>query len=242
MIFHASRIGRHILILALTLAAIAYAQETGPVTHNPLIAVNTLEGRGITPDEAATLTDVLRTELLNTGKYKVMERTQMEAILKEQGFQQSGACTDQQCMIEMGQLLGAELLVAGSVGKVGKAFSINVRVISIKTSEILSNVSQAYTGPIEDLLTSEMKKVVLKLTAEPAKVKQAGKAAPEQQKPAEDKKQVAQKPGLNGTILAITGGAIVVIGGGTAAYFILNKGKKSGNPEPTPTTSVDLIW
>jgi hypothetical protein len=203
--------------------------------HVPLIAVNNLEGRGVTPDEAATLSDVLRTELLNTGRYKVMERTQMEAILKEQGFQQSGACSDQQCMVEMGQLLGAELLVAGSIGKVGKAYSINVRIISIRTSEIVKNVSHNYSGAIEELLTSEIKKVAIKL-ATPDKDAPAPAAAA----PASGSTPGKKKSSM-GTILIVSGVSLAVVGGGIAAFVLLNN-NTSSTPAATDYATVDLTW
>ncbi len=129
----------------------------------PLVAVNKLQARGISEDEGATLTDVLRSKLMNTGKFQVMERGQMESILKEQAFQQSGACTDQECMVEMGQVLGIKYIIAGSIGQVGKAYSINVRTISVETGEIINSVSHNYTGPIESLLTKEISTVANKL-------------------------------------------------------------------------------
>jgi TolB-like protein len=130
------------------------------------IAVNPLQGHGITDDETAVLSDVLRNELLKTGKFKVMERAEMDDILKEQGFQQTGACTEDACLVQMGQMLGIEQMVAGSVGKVGKAFSITLRLISIQTGEIVRSVAHTYTGPIESLLTSEMSVVAKKLAGE----------------------------------------------------------------------------
>jgi curli biogenesis system outer membrane secretion channel CsgG len=204
-------------------------------THIPLIAVNGLDARGVTADEVATLTDVLRTELLNTGKYKVMERTQMEAILKEQGFQSSGACSDQQCMVEMGQLLGAEQLVAGSIGKVGKAYSINVRIISIRTGEILNNVSHSYSGPIEDLLTTEMKTVAQQLASVQSKPgAQAGNKGAE-------KSTAARKRSPMPVIMTTVGAGVVVIGG-AAAFLMLSK-KSAASSEPVrETTGMLLTW
>ena len=38
----------------------------------------------------------------------------MEQILVEQGFQQSG-CTTNECMVEVGKLIGVEKIVSGSI-------------------------------------------------------------------------------------------------------------------------------
>jgi len=65
------------------------------------IAVLDLEGKGISSIEASVLGDKLRNELILTEKFDVIERGQMQSILKEQGFQQTG-CTSSECAIEAG--------------------------------------------------------------------------------------------------------------------------------------------
>lgn len=83
----------------------------------------------------------------------------MDEILKEQGFQQSGTCIESSCFIEEGQLLGVKNLVTGSVGKVGRTYSITVNLISVRTGEIEKVVSHSYAGSIDNLLTREMEVV-----------------------------------------------------------------------------------
>ena len=46
---------------------------------------------------------MIRTELINTHRFIVIERAQMDSILKEQGLQQTG-CTDQECAVKAGRL------------------------------------------------------------------------------------------------------------------------------------------
>ena len=60
------------------------------------VAVLEFEGRGINQMEAATLTDRMMSELVNTNAVIMVERNQMDEILSEQGFQQSG-CTSSEC-------------------------------------------------------------------------------------------------------------------------------------------------
>jgi len=107
---------------------------------------------GVTSGEAELLSDRLRIDLFNTQKFAVMERNQMSEILKEQGFQQSGACTDQGCMVEIGQLLGVHQLVAGSIGKLGSMFLVNLRSIDIQTGKIHTVVSEDVRGELEDVV------------------------------------------------------------------------------------------
>ena len=115
------------------------------------VAVLDLEGGGISLIEAASLTDRLRTQLVQTGKVAVIERGRMEQILAEQDFQLAG-CTSNECAVEVGQLLGVTSIVAGSIGKVGATFSIDIRVIDVQTGRITRTISRDYRGAIDGLL------------------------------------------------------------------------------------------
>ena len=162
-------IGHACLCLALLLNATAYAATTVTTTTGKTsVAVMTLKSAsGVTPDDAELLTDRLRIELFNTAQFSVMERSQMQEILKEQGFQQSGACSDEGCMVEMGQILGVNLLVGGSIGRLGNMYLLNIRGIDIKTAKIIAVVSEDIPGSIENVVAA-LKRVAAKLAGKPA--------------------------------------------------------------------------
>jgi len=129
------------------------------------IAVNDLTGKKIDQETAGIISDRLRSELINTGLYRVMERGEMANILKEQGFQQSGVCDDASCVVEVGQILGVERMVSGSVGKVSESlYTIDLKMIGVSTGEILYSVNEIYKGGIELLLSQGVTGVVVKLT------------------------------------------------------------------------------
>jgi curli biogenesis system outer membrane secretion channel CsgG len=85
----------------------------------PMVAVMPFTGRSLDADASDGIAATLATDLLNTGKFRVMERSQMESILKEQGFQKSGACDGSECAVEVGKLLSVDHMVVGTVAKVG---------------------------------------------------------------------------------------------------------------------------
>ncbi len=60
----------------------------------------------------------------------------VEDILSEQGLQQTGACANDQCVAEVGHLLGVELMLAGYIGYIGSTYSVDVRIIDVKTRKI----------------------------------------------------------------------------------------------------------
>ena len=68
----------------------AYSPQDVGESQLITMAVIDLEGKGISQVEASTLTDRLRTSLVQTGKVNVLERAMMEDILQETEFQQTG--------------------------------------------------------------------------------------------------------------------------------------------------------
>jgi Curli production assembly/transport component CsgG. len=118
-----------------------------------LIAVNNLKATGVTENEALSLTDALRSELGKSGKYQVMERSQMDEILKEQGFQRSGACDEASCAIEMGKILAVNYMVMGNIGMVGKTYTLSVRFVEVGTGRILKDFTEYHKGTADELLT-----------------------------------------------------------------------------------------
>lgn len=218
------------------------------------VAVADLEGRGLAEGEAFTLTDALRSYLLNTGSFRVMERGKMDLILKEQGFQQSGACTDEACLVEMGQLLGVDHLITGSIGKVGGTYSTNIRMINIGTGEIVRTANKFYRGEIDGLLT----KIIPEIANEFATVEEKAAPAPRQAvaapapapaplpaapAPEQPKKEVKEekKGGVHPAVWVGLGA--VAVGGGVAAYLLLSEDKGGETaPEKTETGSVEVTW
>lgn len=100
--------------------------------------------------------DMFVTELVKSGKFKVIERERIDAIMKEKGLVLSGDI-DPKTAIEIGKLLGAEYILVGSVTEFGKtekgargAFGIgfgakkvdfvsalDARLFSVETGEIV---------------------------------------------------------------------------------------------------------
>ena len=132
------------------------------------VAIIDFEGIGISRDEALALSRKFGSEFqnLSDAKYTLIEREQIGEILKEQGFQMSG-CVSSECIVEVGKFLGAELIVTGSISKVGDIYSIVARLLSVETTEIIKSVSFEHAGDIGLLLTSGMKKTARDLLKDP---------------------------------------------------------------------------
>jgi TolB-like protein len=144
--------------ILLLLVNVLYAQAT----TWPL-AVSDMLGKGLPQSQADIISDRLRGELVKTGHFIVLERSQMDEILKEQGFQQSGACTEQSCIVTMGQMLGVQYIITGTVGQVGKMMTMSLKIVRVATGEIMSTVSEDCECTIEDVLSQSTVKIAQKL-------------------------------------------------------------------------------
>ena len=107
---------------------------------------------GLAPSEVIMLTDKLINEFVANGIYKVVERSKRDEILREQGFQQSGACDQGACLVEAGQLLGVQKMVGGTIGQLGSVYGVELRVMDVRTGEIDQAFSRQYSGEISALL------------------------------------------------------------------------------------------
>lgn len=139
-------------ITLLLLIGLAWGQRT-------TIALLEFEGKGVSQSETSTLTDRLRDEIFNTGIYIVLERGEMDEVLKEQGFQQTG-CVTSECAVQVGNMLGVQQMIGGSIGKVGNIYTVSARVIDVGTGEVLKLANYDHIGDIGQLLIKGMKEVV----------------------------------------------------------------------------------
>ena len=116
------------------------------------LAVLDFEPRGINSLEAATLTDRFTSEIGKTETMTLVDRTMVEEILKEQGFQQSG-CTTDECAVEVGALLGVQFMISGSIGKLGDTYTIDAKMVSVETGASVETRNVTYIGKVDGLVT-----------------------------------------------------------------------------------------
>lgn len=148
---------RRILLILAALPALTLGQA------KPNIAVMDLAGSGLSQSDLITLSNRLRTELFETSAFTVVERGQMETILKEQGFQQSG-CTDNACAVEVGQLLNVDRIILGSIDRISRVYSVNLRAVSVKDGAIVNSVKTDFVDiEVEELMLSGLRKAARRL-------------------------------------------------------------------------------
>jgi len=123
-------------IVFVSLLALLLAGVTAQAQLKKRVAVFTFEDKseqgwhwwsGGSPGEG--MADMLTTELVKSGKYIVVERSEISKIMQEQDLGQTGRVTEQSAA-KMGQLLGVELAIMGSVTEFGVTKGTPTRVKS----------------------------------------------------------------------------------------------------------------
>jgi TolB-like protein len=189
------------------------------------VAVLDFNGANISKDELTILADRLSSEIFKLGEYTVVERSAMDEILSEQGFQQSG-CTTTDCAVEVGALLGVQKMVTGSIGKIGNLYTITAKSINVETGGLDNQISLDVSGTIEVLLTETMSQVSKQLfrieSEELISNTSLSNDLPERKKSSSKK------------ILYATGATLVA---GGLAYFYINQ---SDEEEQTGSVSIAI--
>lgn len=111
--------------------------------EKPVISVLDLELSNVAESDAQVITDYLSTYLVNSGKYRVIDRSQRDILLSELAFSLSG-CTDVSCQIEVGKMLAADEIMVGSIGNIGERFLLTLKIISVESGETTKNISEKY--------------------------------------------------------------------------------------------------
>ena len=221
-------------VLAMLLTAMS-----ARAADKPLVAVVHLAALGVDSGSVAVVEDAIASELVETRRVRVLEREQMDRILREQGFQQSGACDQGNCSVEIGKLLAVDEILTGSLGKVGESYSLTLRLVNVGSGEVVNSVTRSKSGKIDAVLTDLLPSVVSQLLAPPDQpspappVAAANASAPEQAPArAKESKSSAWPWVIGGTVVA---------GAGVATFLLLDKPGGSNNPSTTGTSSVGIV-
>ncbi len=202
---------------AFLLALVCAMNMSGQAKKRLNVAVFDFEQRGgISKEDANTLSDIFQAQIVQTGEFTVVDRARIKTILEEQGFQQSEACSNVQCVVDIGKILKVEKMFVGTVGKVGSIFNVNVQLVDIATAQILMQKTRQHSGSVDDLASEVIPDIAAEMASEltgkkiTAKIETSG----------------------GGSWLWYVGGA-VLIGGGAAAAVLLKPVPSTGGTTQT---------
>ena len=81
--------------------------------------------------------ELLTQKLIRESKFRLLERSQLDTVLREQKLGLSGAI-ESDTAAQVGKLAGARLAALGTVTRVGKNYQISAKLVDTDTSEVIS--------------------------------------------------------------------------------------------------------
>jgi len=115
------------------------------------IAVLPFEANENASNLQESVTDKMITQLVNLRRFRVIERGAIESVMKEQAFNLSGM-VDEDSAIEVGKIVGADVIVIGRISIEVGFGKVNARGIDIETGEtIVAKEASAGNTNIESI-------------------------------------------------------------------------------------------
>jgi TolB-like protein len=105
------------------------------------------------PSLSEYIIDGLIENTVNDGVFTAVDRQNITLIRQEMNFQFSGEVSDESAQA-IGKILGAQIIVSGSISPLGNFYRLRVRAISVETAEIQGQINR-------DIVTSPRLKALL---------------------------------------------------------------------------------
>ena len=119
------------------------------------MAVYDFDASGMQQEDASSVADFVQEGLMQTGRFNLIERKDVQRILKEQMFQKTG-CTSTECAVEVGKMLNVGNIIKGKVSKMGTRIIISISLVDVESGKIVLTDS-VECGSIELLNTGSKK-------------------------------------------------------------------------------------
>lgn len=122
------------------------------------IAVLDFGAKGVKNELAGAIVENFITSLVDSGEYDVIERSQLQKLMNELSLQNSDDFNDD-LREQLGNLYGAEMVMLGSITKIGKTITINVRGVEVATG--IARFAKKVSTESEENIPELLDKLVL---------------------------------------------------------------------------------
>ncbi len=121
-------------------------ESYAPRTKKTLAVLNLNNGRDVSKSRSFMVSNILEAEIIKTKKYKILERTDMQFVLAEHKSEYSGLMNDEaDRSLEIGKMISADRIIIGGVFKTKKNYIITVKMIDVRTGEVLKSENETAT-------------------------------------------------------------------------------------------------
>lgn len=97
-------------------------------------------GKDFNKEDAKTVTDFIRNHMIDKNRYDVVDRKNIDKVLKEVAIQQK--CGVSGCEVEIGRYLHADKNMTGTISKFGSSYTINATITDVKQGKYDYGISE----------------------------------------------------------------------------------------------------
>lgn len=101
------------------LASGAVAQ-IGAGGKRPVLFVDKVKNKTTEHIDTESITDTISTKLLNSGKFRFVDMTAVDAVMRQLDFQKSSGLVDEAKSVQAGKQLGAQYMLYGNISSIVK--------------------------------------------------------------------------------------------------------------------------
>jgi uncharacterized protein (TIGR02722 family) len=128
--------------------------EMAPQGKRPILFVDSIKNNTTEHIDTESVTDTISTKLLNSGRFRFVDRTKVDAIARELDYQANSGMVDENKSVKMGRQLGAQLMLYGNFSSITKNVG-STRDVYYKFTMKVSNLE---TGLVEFQSEKEIRK------------------------------------------------------------------------------------
>lgn len=129
-----------VLLATMLASATTKAQEAAP---KPTIAVLGIDCKTSQVQDSESITYMVRLELEKTGMYTVMDRYEINEVIRRQDLDVTG-CFSKSCLVATGKALGVNKMLSGSIDLMGSKLVITLRLVDVATGTIEKSSATEY--------------------------------------------------------------------------------------------------
>jgi len=109
--------------------------------QNSVIAVLNISASD--KDAAVFVRDEIEYRLVESGKFRIVDRKSLDAVQDERSFQMSGEVSDESA-VSLGNMLGANIVISGSISGAESSRRLTLKALNVETAEIMSTAREAF--------------------------------------------------------------------------------------------------
>lgn len=150
-----------VTVASLLFFAVQLAAFNDALVHQKKCAFYRLVSSGVAEDDVDEFSFQMQASLIEKTNWEILDYHATAAMLHERGGNRN--CTNLDCAIVNGQLLGVDYVCYGSVRTIGKTYSVGIQVADVRTGRTVADVSKFFKGSRKNLIRKVIPSIAIQI-------------------------------------------------------------------------------